>query len=397
MSSIQKYQVKSSGKTQWRVQYISSIDPLTGKKHKNSKRGFKTRAAAKDFLNKKLAEINDYGYAENTDIDYKQVYEYFLLSYKNTVKGSTLNRVKGLFKHHILPAIGSFKVKEITSPMCQEVVNEWSKELSSFKMLKYYASLVFNEARRLKIIYENPMDMIIMPKIEQKIGSDELTNFWTRSQEQHFFDELNIRCGHGQNDMAIALFRLSFFTGMRKGELLALQIDDINFDKRTLRINKTVSRGEDGKPTITVPKTRNSNRIVGLDTKTINILKKWIVKLRRRMVFYGFNIDTTVNQLLFPNTRNKLLGLTKMNRWLDYLIKSYNHRKKDSDEPLNRINVHGIRHTVCSLMLESGASIKEVQLQLGHSDTQMILKIYWHISSKAQLNTVNKLSKFANF
>lgn len=121
------------------------------------------------------------------------------------------------------------------------------------------------------------------------------------------------------------------------------------------------------------------------------ILKHWIIELRKQMFNLGFNIDTTENQLLFPNTQNRLLSLTKLNKWLQVVIDTYNKNHKDK---LKRINVHGIRHTACSLMLESGSSIKAVQLQLGHSDTSQIMKVYWHVSQKAQLDTVNKLADF---
>ncbi|CAJ2234924.1 Tyrosine recombinase XerC [Companilactobacillus paralimentarius] len=389
MATITKYKIKS-GKELWRCVYPSSIDPLTNKVKRTTKRGFKTKAECQKFLNAKLSEIDNHGYSSNENLRYKDVYQYFLESYKNTVKESTLNRVEGLFKHHIIPSLGKYKIKKITTPMCQEAVNQWSKELSSFKMLKYYANLVFKEAIRLKIIYENPMNLIIVPKIKRSVGEEKLTNFWTKEEMAKFFKQLDATYSD-HNQKAIAMFRVAFFTGMRKGELLALTIDDIDFKNQTLRINKTVSRGIDNTPIITTPKTKTSVRTIGLDNETCKVLKHWIIELRKQMFNLGYNIDTNENQLLFPNTKNQLLSLTKLNKWLQFVIDVYNKSHKDK---LKRINVHGIRHTACSLMLESGSSIKAVQLQLGHSDTSQIMKVYWHVSQKAQLDTVNKLASF---
>lgn len=389
MATITKYKIKS-GKELWRCIYPSSIDPLTKKVKRTTKRGFKTKAECQKFLNAKLSEIDNHGYSSNENLRYKDVYQYFLESYKNTVKESTLNRVEGLFKHHIISSLGKYEIKKITAPMCQEAVNDWSKELSSFKMVKYYANLVFKEAIRLKIIYENPMDLIIVPKIKRSVGDEKLTNFWTKEEMAEFFKQLDTTYSD-HNQKAIAIFRVAFFTGMRKGELLALTIDDIDFKNQTLRINKTVSRGIDNTPIITTPKTKTSVRTIGLDDETCKVLKHWIIELRKQMFNLGFNIDTTENQLLFPNTQNRLLSLTKLNKWLQLVIDTYNKNHKDK---LKRINVHGIRHTACSLMLESGSSIKAVQLQLGHSDTSQIMKVYWHVSQKAQLDTVNKLASF---
>ncbi|APX72450.1 site-specific integrase [Companilactobacillus allii] len=391
MATITKYTLKN-GKSMWRCIYPSSIDPLTNKVKRTTKRGFKTKAECQKFLNAKLSEIDNHGYSNDSDLTYKRVYEYFLESYKNTVKESTLNRVEGLFKHHILPPLGSFKIKKITTPMCQEAVNKWSNELSSFKMVKYYANLVFKEAIRLKIIYDNPMSLIVMPKKKQQVVNKP-ANFWTKEETAMFFDQL-YKTYSDHNQKAVAMFRLLFFSGMRKGELLALQINDIDFDNKTLTINKTVSRGIDNKPIISTPKTKTSVRTIGLDSQTCSVLKKWLKELRKEMFVLGYNIDSSNDQLLFPNTYNELLSLTKINKWLQVIINTYN---KNHDEKLKRINIHGIRHTACSLMLESGSSIKAVQLQLGHSDTSQIMKVYWHISNKTQMNTVNNLAKFVNF
>ena len=111
MATITKYKIKS-GKELWRCVYPSSIDPLTNKVKRTTKRGFKTKAECQKFLNAKLSEIDNHGYSSNENLRYKDVYQYFLESYKNTVKESTLNRVEGLFKHHILPSLGSFKIKK---------------------------------------------------------------------------------------------------------------------------------------------------------------------------------------------------------------------------------------------------------------------------------------------
>lgn len=391
MATITKYKIKS-GKELWRCVYPSSIDPLTKRVKRTTKRGFKTKAECQKFLNAKLSEIDNHGYSSNENLRYKDVYQYFLESYKNTVKESTLNRVEGLFKHHIIPALGKFKVKKITAPMCQKAVNKWSSKFSSFKMIKYYASMVFKEAIRLRIIFENPMDLIIMPRKKAKID-DKPLNFWTKEETTKFFDQL-YKTYSDHNQKAVAAFRVLFFTGMRKGELLALQISDVDFKNKTLSINKSVSRGIDNTPIIATPKTKTSIRTIGLDEQTLKVLKSWISFLRKDMLARGCNIDTEPNRLLFPNTENKLLSLTKINKWLQFIIDEYNKTHKDE---LKCINVHGIRHTACSLMLESGSSIKAVQLQLGHSDTSQIMKVYWHISTKTQLDTVNNLAKFVNF
>ena len=384
MAYIKQYETKS-GKKLWMCQYSNGTDPLTGKVKRTTKRGFTTRRKAEIAASRAMVNIDDYGYSEKETTKFSEIYSYFIKSYKNTVKESTLNRVLGIFKHHINPIFGSREIKKITVPMCQEAVNKWSKELKSFDKVKDYASLVFKEAKRLKIIYDNPMELVIMPHLNKDTVEQENDNYWDKEQVQQFLKCLNIEYA-GRNEKAIAFFRLALFTGARKGELLALTTSDIDFDNSTLKINKTVSRSVDNTPIISTPKTKRSIRTIGLDKETNLIMKKWIIELRKEMLVLGYNADTP-NQLLFPNTKNSLLSLTKTNKWLDHICSKYD---------LKRITVHGIRHTTCSLLLEGGASIKEVQLQLGHSDASQILNVYWHMSNLSRKNTINKMANLVN-
>ncbi|MCP9313403.1 Arm DNA-binding domain-containing protein [Liquorilactobacillus satsumensis] len=105
MASITQYTTKT-GKKLWRCQYSIGTDSVTGKSIRTTKRGFITKKEAELAASKALLDVSNHGYAENHNLKYSEVYDYFIKSYKNTVKESTLNRVLGLFKHHILPVLG---------------------------------------------------------------------------------------------------------------------------------------------------------------------------------------------------------------------------------------------------------------------------------------------------
>ncbi|MCI1921769.1 MAG: site-specific integrase [Liquorilactobacillus nagelii] len=385
MASISKYQNKS-GKTMWRYQVFAGIDHVTGKRRNISRKGFKTKNEAELSMSKLLVSIDQHGFAEKNDLTYLKVYEYFIKSYRNTVKESTLNRVLGLFKYHVLPALGNYPIKDITTPICQEIVNKWSNNLKDFRKVKNYAGLVFKEAKRLKIIYDNPMDLVILPKPVKKIGSEKFENFWDRNELKKFFECLDEEYS-SKNYKAIALFRLLAFTGMRKGEALALQWSDLNFLQKTLSINKTVTRAIDNKMVVGTPKTEHSIRVLDLDAKTLTVLKRWKQVQRKELLILGYNSDSQ-NQLVFTNYYNRLLSTTKPNKWLDHIIKKYD---------LKHIGVHGFRHTFASIAFESGATIKQVQVQLGHADVQTTLNVYSHVSKYAKKQTINKYAGYLGF
>lgn len=61
---------------------------------------------------------------------------------------------------------------------------------------------------------------------------------------------------------------------------------------------------------------------------------------------------------------------------------------------LDKITPHGLRHTHCSLLFEAGASLKEVQVRLGHSDVKTTMDIYTHVTKKAKEGAIQKFATF---
>ena len=91
------------------------------------------------------------------------------------------------------------------------------------------------------------------------------------------------------NPMVLPLFRVLAFTGMRKGELLALTWSDINFKDANIRINKTLTRGLNNVLIIQEPKTTSSARIIPIDDRTLNILSEWNKVQKKDFLKFGFN------------------------------------------------------------------------------------------------------------
>jgi len=111
MSSITQYEL-ADGSKMWRYQCTISKDPITGKKKRTTKRGFSTKKQAEIALSRVLTDIDKFGYQENQNVTYKEVYDYFIEAYTKTVKESTLNHVLGMFRIHILPVLGNKQIKK---------------------------------------------------------------------------------------------------------------------------------------------------------------------------------------------------------------------------------------------------------------------------------------------
>lgn len=124
-----------------------------------------------------------------------------------------------------------------------------------------------------------------------------------------------------------------------------------------------------------------------MDQTTIDILNEW--KKIQKITYFKLGFNTLKpKQLIFNNEANQILQPTKTRKWMLQIQKKYD---------LEKITTHGLRHTHCSLLFEAGASIKEVQERLGHSDIQTTMNIYTHVTEKAKEEVIQKFSQYMNF
>lgn len=172
-------------------------------------------------------------------------------SHKNTIKLSTQNAKLSKFNRHILPWFGNVKMVDITKQYCQKFVDELSKKINSVTDIKIQANLVFKYALKHDYITRNPMHYVEIPKKDEEeiIEEGEVRNFWTKEELDKF---LSLGLKHMTTQNYVYFYMLAY-TGMRKGELIALEWKDVSFESNTIRINKTMFF-KDGKEIIQTTK-----------------------------------------------------------------------------------------------------------------------------------------------
>lgn len=383
MAKVQKY-LDKNGNTKYMFQLYMGIDPQTGNKKRTRRRGFKTKKEATLALSRLQLELeNKSSLPTENNILFSEVYSEWYDQYQNTVRESTLARTDGMFQNHILPALGNKRIRTITIKQVQSAVNKWFKQVSqNYKRWYHYTTQVFEFALKRGYVVSNPAKLITLPK-RQEASGDKDYNFWNKSELQRFFDHID----KDKELEHFTLFRILAFTGVRRGECLALTWNDINFTDSTLSINKTLTQGMKGKQIIQAPKTKASRRTIDLDFETMATLKRYRVSQQKEFLIRGYN-TMQKEQLVFPNTLNGYKSLNTPSKWLHSVIDSMD---------IKPITIHGFRHTHCSALFSAGASIKEVQQRLGHTDVKTTMDIYTHVTHEQNKEAVQKLVKYLNF
>lgn len=377
---IKEYKI-ANGESRYRFKVYLGINPYTGKEVRPNRRGFKTRREANIELKRLKANWLDDIEIKKAKVNevktFEEVYDSWLEAYKTTVKESTLYKTEQLFKNHIIPAFGKKKITEITPMIAQEQMNSWHKKYTRAATIMNYAGMVFNYAIRIGLIQTNPTKVISKPTHQKKVQEDEDMNFYDKEELKTLMDTLE----NGSNFRAYAFFRLLAFTGMRKQEALALKWQDIDFENRTLNISKAVSRKATGLY-IQTPKTPASIRRISIDDKTLAILRD-----------YKKQSDPN-GELILHTEKGGILSPAKTRKWL---LTAQNNVNKSRKEPLKQISTHGFRHTHASLLFEAGATIKDVQARLGHSDIQTTMDVYTHVTKHAKEKLANQFNDYIDF
>lgn len=366
----------------WLFKMDTGINPQTGKRKTTTRRGFKTKKEAQIAANKLEQELISGTSIDNINITFEDVFTQWFSSHSKTIKPSTRKSIESKFKKHILPRFGKLKINEITKAYCQKMINEIAEIITSVNDIKIQANQIFKYAVKMDIIQKNPLEYVSIPKQQKDLINEDnhvnQRNYWKKDEVKQFLaitrQELSLR-DH-------TLFHLLIYTGARKGELLALKWDDIDFETGFIRLTKTLFHNE-GKFIFQTSKTKESKRLISLDTKTLSLLKKWRVEqIQANLANVGNNSES---KIIFTRDGGSPMRLAYLNDKLSAVIKKYK---------LHRITIHGLRHTHASLLFEAGASIKEVQERLGHSDIQMTMNIYTHVTDDLKEQTTEKFQRY---
>lgn len=361
--AIRKY--TSRGKTKYKFQVYLGQDE-NGKSINTTRSGFDSYAQASAAFNR--LKVQGLRAKAPKKATVGEVWGLWFDSYKGSVKESTANKTLTSYRVHIAPTFGDKKISSIKTPTAQLWANQLAGQLVNYKVVVRLLGTLFEFAKRLDYCKTNPVKQILMPKATSRPRRDVSQNYYSRDELQRFLQDAK--------DVGLrvyAFFLLLATTGMRKGEALALDWSDIDYEQKQISITKTLAYGLGGKYGVQSPKTKAGVRTVPLTNKMEQVLKEYRSDLCPH---------------LFHSPDGDYLSLSRPAQWLQSV---YKH-----DPDLRQIRIHGFRHTFASLLIAADPSIKptDVQALLGHESIDITMDIYMHATQDGRKNVENVLNKF---
>ncbi len=349
----------------YKVDVSLGFDQLTNKRKRTTRRGIKTLKEAKEIerelLNKYANNENITGVKTSVIIN-----EYLEYSSVNDKPNSHLKK-ENVFKNYIIPFFGNMKINEITSVHARKFKESLINLYISNNYKRYIISMTssfLNYAVKYNYINKNPFKQIDNFK-KEKVKMQ----YWT-------LNEFNDFIKHVDDITYKTIFWLLFYTGMRKGELLALTIDDIDLENKTININKTCSYVTGKGYIVTTPKTLESKRIIYINDKTIDVIKEYLKYISNQ---YEFKKDTplfSINGALIPK---------------ETLRRNFKYYQRLAG--VKDIRLHDLRHSHVALLINLGQDPLTIKKRLGHSDITITLNTYGHLYDDAQKKLANKLDE----
>lgn len=378
MASYQKYKTKSGDR--WLFKMYVGKDPQTGEPIRITRRGFLKKGEAVAAVERILKENKMDSYANNKDLTYQDVFNEWWEGQKQTLKPSTIKAKRNKFNKWILPHFAQLKITEINKKYFQDFVNKMASSMPSFKDYVIQARLVFKYALQEDYIASDPTEHIIYPALDKHLAEDNeaFEGVWTRDEATKFLTKAKEHCDLRN----YAMFHTLVWTGLRKGELLALQDQDVIKESQELHVRRTLY-WENGEYLLLTPKTKNARRKIKLDDETFELLTR-LIKVNKEIRF-SLGKQNEKQRFIFMRDELQPLRLGYPNETLKSLCKRFG---------VKDIKVHGLRHTYASLLFAAGAQLKEVQMQLGHARLETTANIYTHILEDTQQGVTERLSDF---
>ena len=171
----------------------------------------------------------------------------------------------------------------------------------------------------------------------------------------------------------LPMFYLELSSGLRRGELLALQWEDLNVKERILTVNKQVTRME-GELDVTEPKTKNSVRKVALSQQAVDLLVQE-------------HEQHPDNPILFPSPRTG-------GYWSPDAVSRINRKLLKNAGIEEHVRFHDLRHTFATMAISSGVDVKTLSSMLGHYSAGFTLDTYTHITNDMQRGAAEKIGGF---
>ena len=274
---------------------------------------------------------------------------------------------------HIIPNLGSIQLDKLTTNDIQQFYTKLKQSGRLLRAELYGKGLSDQTIRGIHTTLHAALDMAISEKLIFRNPADGCRLSLVKAREMQVLapEEIQRLLIQAREDDCFELFLLELSTGLRRGEICALQWDDLNFRTGELRVERQVHRAR-GELVVSPPKTKAANRSVILPSPVLNVLREYK--------------ETLTSKWMFPSPVNddSPRDPAAVRKRLQTVLERAGCKK---------VRFHDLRHTFSTVALEHGMDVKTLSTVIGHVSSSTTLNIYAHITDEMRWTAAAKIDR----
>ena len=367
--SLREIKTKS-GEIHYQITIDGGRDPLTGKRNRAFRNVKGSKREAKSLMHKLITEMEEGKITKKSSKNIGEWMDEWLSEYMPNIEETTRIGYQNKIKCYIKPAIGDILIQSLTASHVQRMVNDMTRRGLSPKNIRdtfNNVNAAMKLAVKIRLIPYNPCEGVSLPKRKKykaEVYSTEMINSLLTKTEG--------------TDMYLPILIL-VSAGLRRGELLALRWQDIDFENKILKVRKNMVRGLNGY-IIKSPKTEAGIRDISLGDSVMQKLVSAKEQYDKKKLAYGigfqdlgFVISQSDGAPFSPDAMTR--------KWRRFLV----------GNNLPEIRLHDLRHSNATALIQAGVNPRVVQQRLGHSDVNITLNTYTHVLPAMDIEAADKL------
>ena len=315
-------------------------------------------------------------------------FEFWIAHIVGDLAPNTRRNYRERYEYNVKPLIGGMQLADVKPMHCKMVFNRMEASYAGSTIRQTYIAMgtMFRAAVMNDMIQKHPMDGV---RYTKPVRAPDDIHFLTRDEQIRFLEVA--KRSHNYNQYALILE-----TGLRTGEVIGLTWDAIDWDKRTLTVNKTMEfRHKQHEWRAGPPKTKTSYRTIPLTDTAYQIL--WNLYLGREYRKESPELDkvlTYIDRRTAKQATLRMRDLVFINYRTGMPAKnsSYDtHLYKLCDKAgLEHFCMHALRHTYATRAIESGMQPKVLQKLLGHASIKTTMDRYVHVTDDTMFQAVRQ-------
>jgi len=368
-------------KGSWTIIYDLPVDSLTGKRRQKSQTIKGTKRDAERALREILLSIEQGAYVKPNKITLGELLRQWIKDYASmNTTDRTQESYTSIVERHLIPALGRVSLVDLQA---QYIQSYYAKKLSegradgkgglSARSVVYHhriLSKVLDYAVKMGLVVRNAAKVVEPPRVARKtmqtLSQEEVTRFLDAARETDYY----------------VYFATLLYTGLRRGELLALRWRNLDLESGALTVVETAYRLGSGEYRIKEPKTAQGRRTVTLPSSLMELFK--VYRADQELLRIQLGISLNLDDFVFIRPDGSPINPNAITLAFRRIIKRAG---------LKDIRIHDLRHTHATLMLKAGIHPKVVSERLGHANIGITLDIYSHVLPGLQEAAAEKFDR----